>query len=191
MPTGIYLRKSGVTGSASVKKNCIICGKEFIGYASLSRVKTCSPACGYQAKKRRHLEERTCENCGKTFMHTRYMPKRYCSLSCRSYGIGEKQSQRAGWKLRASDGYIITTIKGNTIMQHRLVMEQHLGRELKPYENVHHRNGVTTDNRIDNLELWIRRQPYGQRSEETIKWAIAFLRDHGYTVTPPPSHPQP
>ena len=43
--------------------------------------------------------------------------------------------------------------KRRQLAEHRVLMEQHLGRRLSPREVVHHRNGDMLDNRIENLEV--------------------------------------
>jgi HNH endonuclease len=60
-------------------------------------------------------------------------------------------------------------------LEHRLVMGQMLGRPMREDESVHHRNGDRLDNRPENLELWSRWQPSGQRTEDKVEWAIQIL----------------
>lgn len=68
--------------------------------------------------------------------------------------------------------------KNGWILQHVRVMSEHLGRPLIKGENVHHKNGVRDDNRLENLELWSSAQPAGQRVEDKTAWAIEWLKQY-------------
>jgi hypothetical protein len=85
-----------------------------------------------------------------------------------------------------SDGYVMlwkpnhpNAQSGGRIAAHRYVMSEHLGRPLLDTEEVHHKNGKRTDNRLENLELWARRQPPGQRVEDLVRWAHEIIELYG------------
>lgn len=88
-------------------------------------------------------------------------PPRFCSRTCRDTTyVGEGNPKwRGGFYVMG--GYRYVKALGDHphagadgyMREHRLVMEQHLGRVLDPEECVHHRNHNKLDNRIENLEL--------------------------------------
>lgn len=117
-------------------------------------------------------------------------PKRKSSATCRkcSHYRGELHNR---WKTgrKSVNGYVLLhrrdhprAQKSGYILEHVLVMEEKIGRHLHPGENVHHINGVRDDNRPENLELWTKSQPAGQRVEDKLRWAKEFITQ--YTPSP-------
>jgi hypothetical protein len=80
-------------------------------------------------------------------------------------------------------GYKVYSVDGKYSFEHRLVMEQHLGRRLSPKENVHHKDGDRLNNDISNLELWSTSQPPGQRIEDIVQWAYEIIELYGKQPT--------
>lgn len=80
------------------------------------------------------------------------------------------------------DGYVMiktaTARHGGYVWltEHRVVMEEVLGRPLEPHENVHHVNGVRDDNRPENLELWFKPQTAGQRVVDLVRYVAIHHR---------------
>lgn len=86
-----------------------------------------------------------------------------------------KYQRRPGEWRQSRDGYLYRFIFGEKQLQHRAAMEEHLGRRLWTDETVHHKNGNRSDNRLENLELWSKWQPAGQRVEDKIAYAREIL----------------
>lgn len=104
-----------------------------------------------------------CSDCGKERWVSiiKGMPEyERCASCARKRQIPPGVGAYSKGKRKNSGGYIRISSpnhpradKNGNVLEHRLVMEQQLGRYLLPSEKVHHRNGFKDDNRWENLEL--------------------------------------
>ena len=119
-----------------------------------------------------------CKECGKSF-YSKYPNRKFCSTTCSSKGrtmlpnagqfkkgvgcgkVGDKHpSWRGGIKINRTGHVSVYSPthpnrdKQGFYKEHRLVMEEHLGRYLLKHEIIHHKNGEPYDNRIENLQLF-------------------------------------
>lgn len=131
--------------------------------------------------------EKNCLTCGKLFYKQPsdskkyWAVKKYCSIACSGTNfkkgrlVSDEERKRTSERTKGSSnhfwnggtrhvtaqGYIVVYAPGypsNKALEHRYVMEQHLGRKLLPDEHVHHLNGNKTDNRLENLVVIDRKE---------------------------------
>lgn len=105
-----------------------------------------------------------CPVCSKKYF-SRFPKTVYCSISCSK--VGELNINWKGGTKTDKSGYVSIKKPGKPYeLEHRMVMEKYLGRKLKSYEIVHHRNAKKDDNRIENLELIIQFPAKGPHTGE-------------------------
>lgn len=158
------IKKYGTSTPPHFNKKCATCGKEYL--SKKSRQKYCTNDCYKEARR--------------NFTYLAYRKKYNIDLS-----LPKKFKKPNGSGHKDPHGYIYinkmrhpNAQKQGRIYQHTYVMSEHLGRPLRKGENVHHKNGIRNDNRIENLELWSTSQPAGQRVEDKVKWCREFLRNY-------------
>lgn len=188
------MARTGEQRDTPRKMNCKVCGKEVIESKLLRPdgtwsqwylpTKYCSSEC-QAIGRQRDIPQANCLQCGQPIaervlyrksgphagkVHTRRKPGKYCSLKCTGLAAHEREYEKArGWHLD-KHGYVILQGKGKSYgqPQHRSVMEGLLGRKLETHETVHHKNGIRSDNRPENLELWKGRHGKGQRASDLL-----------------------
>ena len=106
---------------------------------------------------------------------------------------GKNNPAYKGGKVLDTNGYVrIRGSRKTRQYEHQLVLEQHLGRKLKTGEEVHHINGIKTDNRLENLYLVDKKSHSRkhftlflevQRLEWENIWLRSELKKHGWKPT--------
>lgn len=166
--------------------DCAFCQETFIDKRGTSaNTKYCGNQCKFAHRYLQKRIVRECPTCKLPYMITKYKFEntkigKYCCKTCAKGNPDSSEALKSFQKPSPSpSSYEYVFLDGKKQAIHRLTMEEFLGRALYPHENVHHINGDRSDNRIENLELWSKSQPSGQRVSDKVKWAREILDLYG------------
>lgn len=161
-------------------KNCEVCGKEFKTYPSKIKAgkgKYCGKQCCLlitnkilkeNGRKSRWVKgikfsgdfiEKMVRNRIKSEVWQR--KTKLVQVFKHKTNKGKILAKRSKKIFKTHNGYILILMpehpladRNGYVREHRVIMEKHLGRYLNRWtEDVHHINGIKTDNRIENLQL--------------------------------------
>lgn len=159
---------------------CVECQEMLPAEAFATRRSRCRPCQQIHGRRLYDQARRDCADCGAKINRAAERC-RDCAAKARREGPAPHRRIRNNFGyvlLHGYHGHPNANHRGD-ILEHTKVMADHLGRALLPGENVHHRNGVRDDNRLDNLELWVVNQPAGQRPSDLVEWACEILARYG------------
>ena len=150
-------------GLSRAKKpiKCEQCGNEFIPARKSTRF--CSNKCSSESRLKREIIK--CDYCGDDFERNSCHIKegnKFCSVDCSGKWtsenrVGENATRWKGGVYHQNNKYIhLKQEDGSYKQEHRIVMENHLGRKLIPEEIIHHIDGNGENNEIDNLQIMTR-----------------------------------
>ena len=97
------------------------------------------------------------------YLLRRYTPKQKRAIVLQNFKQpkGQNSPNWKGGREITKAGYVRLWIsRTERILEHRKVMEEHLGRRLYRNEIIKHINGDNADNRVENLELMVKKQKF-------------------------------
>jgi len=122
-------------------------------------------------------------------------PSEACLRAVSAAKKGNRSDNWKGGRHIDEQGYVVVWKPGHPnanrkgyVLEHRLIMSEHLGRPLERGENVHHINGNKQDNRLENLEVMRTgehtRLHHTGRSKKNRKTSVCCYPGCGKPATP-------